>query len=207
MAFRFIKASCVAVGAFNIYIVQPQWLTSKGLIPAGAVGLEAKLDEPGFRIRSPLQRVQWLITPTRVALETVDQEEDCGALMARLLKFLPETPLTAMGNNAHYEELLEEDIPHPPFPTDFPVVDTLSGFSLQQRSFHIGVVRGNCVFNAQVSLTCKRAELVTNAHCQVLPGGSAVAEEHARHFKDHRGVGVELAQHHLRVAFDVSDVL
>jgi hypothetical protein len=207
MAFRFIKASCVAVGAFNIYIVQPQWLTSKGLIPPGDVGLEAKLDEPGFRFRSSQQRIQWLITPSRVALETEDQEEDCGAVMAQLLKFLPETPLAAIGNNAHYEELLEEDIPHPPFPTDFPVVDTLSGYALRQRSFHIGVTRERCIHNVQVSLTCKRAELLTNAHCQIGPGGFTLAEEHARLFKEHRGLGIELAQHHLKVTFDVSNVL
>ena len=33
MAFRFLKANSVAVGAFNIYIVQPDWLTRKEIIP------------------------------------------------------------------------------------------------------------------------------------------------------------------------------
>ena len=33
MAFRFKKAGCVVVGTFNMYIVQPPWLTKIGMFP------------------------------------------------------------------------------------------------------------------------------------------------------------------------------
>jgi hypothetical protein len=200
MAFRFIKASCVAVGAFNIYIVQPGWLTEKGLIPPGEMGLAYKLDEPGFMFRSPAQKVHWQVTPTRIVIETEDQAQDCGIIVADLLALLPETPISAVGNNAHYEEVLdvEEDIPHPGFPTEFPVVDPLPGFSLQQRSFHVGLGKEGCVYNVQVALTAKRAELLINAHRQIgKPEGGA--REHARRFMEHRATCLVLAKHHLGV--------
>lgn len=205
MAFRFLKANSVAVGAFNIYIVQPHWLTRKGVIPAGEVTLEAKLDEPGFRLCSLLQqRVQWAITPTRIIIETDDPEANCGETLARLLDFLPETPITAVGNNTHYTESLEEDIAHPGFPHDFPVLTTLAGDTLQQRTFHVGVKRGQCLYNVQSALTAGRAELLVNAHCQISEQtGEVTPQSHLRLFKEHRTVGIELAKHHLKVTVDV----
>src|SRR5262245_44993370 len=101
MKFRFLKASCVAVGAFNVYIVQPQWLVAKNLLPRELeVVIESKMDEPGFRFYSNQLKVRWMVTPTRIVIETEDHTEDCGQVMAELLRCLPETPLVAVGNNA-----------------------------------------------------------------------------------------------------------
>src|SRR5262249_28353687 len=109
MAFRFLKASCVAVGAFNVYIVQPNWLSAKGIFLQGVeVAIEAKLDEPGFRFSSPRLKVCWFVTPTRIVIEAEDENEDCGKSMATLLAWLPETPLSAIGNNAYFRAPLNE---------------------------------------------------------------------------------------------------
>jgi hypothetical protein len=203
MAICFRKASCVAVGAFNVYIVQPHWLASKDLLPKGLeVVIESKMDEPGFRFTSAQLKVRWFITPTRIAIETDDPAEDCGDLMARLLRWLPETPVVAIGNNANYEAKpaagMVRGLP------DYPISQTLPGDRLSQRSFHVAVQRDKCVFNLQLSLTAERIELLINSHCPIAgERGAALAQEHAKQFLEHRRMGGELARHHLKVDVDV----
>lgn len=203
MALHFQKANCVAVGAFNIYIVQPQWLAAKQLLPSDLeVVIESKLDEPGFRFTSETLRVRWLVTPTRIIIETEEPTEDCGQIMAQLLHWLPETPLVAVGNNAYYFATCEETDGMPALP-DYPVHKPMPGYTLQQRSFHIGVAGSDSSYNLQFSLTSEGIELLTNAHGQIGKRGTKFAQDHARKFLDHRRTGVELARHHLQVNFHV----
>ena len=50
MSFRFTSASCVAVGTFNIYIIQPQWLAQMGVWLKGEkFNLQTDLSRPGFK--------------------------------------------------------------------------------------------------------------------------------------------------------------
>lgn len=203
MAFGLQKAACVAAGAFNVDIVQPQWLTAKGLLPVGVeITLESKLDESGFRFHSPELKVCWLVTPTHIVIETDDQGVDCGALMARLLTFLPETPLVGVGNNALFETQSEAgtvgSLP------DYPVIETMSGDILRQQAFLVSIAREPCLFNLQLSILPERVELFMNVHCPV--GGwqkSALAQEHAKRFMEHRRAAAVLARHHLKVTVDV----
>ena len=202
MAFRFQRANCVTLGAFNIYIIQPQWLTAKQILPSNLeVVIESKMDEPGFRFSSDMLKVRWLITPTRIVIETEDPNQDCGQVMAQLLRWLPETPLVAIGNNTYYVALQAEraDLPTPP---EYPVPQPLADYSLRQRSFHVGVAVESCVYNLRLSLAPERTELLTNAHNPVGDErGAEFAQEHAKRFMEHRRTGVELARHHLKVAF------
>ncbi len=97
MAFQFTKVNCVAVGTFNMYIIQPAWLAKVGIIPKGiGVAIESKLDEPGFRFWSPKLPVRWYVTPSRIQVETQRADADCGELVASVFKSLPETPLIAL---------------------------------------------------------------------------------------------------------------
>jgi hypothetical protein len=202
MPFRFRKASCVAVGAFNVYVIQPRWLASRGLLPAGVeLVLDTKLDEPGFRFQAAELKLRWIVTPTRLAIETDDPDEDCGAPMARLLALLPETPLLGVGNNVYYETTPADAAAGLP---EFPSTQTRPGEELRQRSFHAAVALGGCLHNLQLSLNPEAAELLTNAHLQTPPeGGNELAWGHANRAAEHRRVGADLARHYLRAHIDV----
>lgn len=203
MSFRFESANCVAVGAFNIYIVQPHWLGVKGILPPDLeLEIESSFDEPGFRFRSKDLQVKWVVTPTRIVIETDRPDEDCGKIMADLLAFLPETPLKAIGNNTHFScgrESLE--VPEVP---NFPSQDGLPGYDLKQRAFQFAVSSKNCVYSAQLTLTEEKAMLLTNAHGQISGNdGMKFAQNHARGFLEHRQISCDLAKHYLKVDFDV----
>ncbi len=203
MALQFKKASCVAVGAFNIYIVQPQWLATKELIPRGMeVIIESKMDEPGFRFYSAELKHRWIVTPTRIAIETDDAAENCGELVAKLLRCLPETPLVAVGNNVHYQAAGADADSLPELPP-YPLSEPLPGDELRQRTFHVAVDRDRCVHNLQLSVGPPGIELLINAHCPVGDGGTDFAQAHAARFNEHHQIGVLLARHHLKVEFNV----
>lgn len=103
MPLHFRKASCVAVGTFNIYIIQPEWLTTAGVIkPETELTVEANLNRPGFRLSSPQMKSVWYVAPGRLAIETESPEEDCGYWMAEVLSRLRWTPIHAIGNNVSY---------------------------------------------------------------------------------------------------------
>lgn len=203
MSFRFETANCVAVGAFNMYIIQPLWLGAKGILPPNLeLEVESNFDEPGFRFSSKQLPVRWVVTPTRIVIETDRKGEDCGKIMADLLGFLPETPLKAVGNNTYYSCSRESlDVPEIP---NFPRQDGLSGYDLKQRAFQFAVSRDNCVYSTQLTLSEDKAMLLTNAHGQIsVNEGMKQAQDHARHFLEHRQTALDLARHYLKVNFDV----
>ena len=204
MVFRFIKANCVAVGAFNIYIVQPHWLVAKQMIPEGIeLVMESKLDEPGFRFSSESLNMKWTVTPTRIVIESDDATQDCGKVMAKLLEWLPETPVSGVGNNTHYALSLPEansELNLPDFPIDLP----MANHEIQQRAFHVGVKVNDCLHNLQLSVANIGCELLTNSHLAKQPHWKAdVLQKHAENFFDHRSLGVELAKQYLKAQIDV----
>ena len=87
MPFRFKKSSCVAVGTFNIYIIQPPWLRKVAILPAELAGvtMEAKLDEPGFRFTPAKLPIQWIVKPDRIEVLTTYPKYDCGSPVAEVL--------------------------------------------------------------------------------------------------------------------------
>lgn len=181
MPFRFKKATCVVIGRFNMYIVQPSWLAKIGVIPKGIpVAIGTKLDEPGFRFSSLKLPHRWYVTPNRIEVETEDPEADCGGAVGAVLEKLPWTPLSALGNNAIYEANtgeLEElpDLgrfsPHAP-----------EGYELAQRTFHFGVKREDHLYNLQLSVYEETIELSTNAHTDLSGKESEDAQQAARRF-------------------------
>jgi hypothetical protein len=185
VAFRFKRASCVAIGTFNMYIIQPAWLAAVGIIPKHTlVEIYSKLDMPGFRFSSPQMPARWTVTPTRIEIETDRMDEDCGSAMAQVLKELPWTPLLAIGNNAFYHapceelaslssiEVLRKDAP--------------DGFEFAQRSIHYGVKGQDTIFNLQLAITEEALELSANAHTELQGFNSDLAQQAARHFFQHR---------------------
>ncbi len=99
MAFRLKSVSCSAQGAWNIYILQPEWLDRKGVFaPDRPVHVETLTTGPGFRYTAGKKSLQWTVTPFQVTVSGgPDQGAEAGAALAALLAALPETPLRDAG--------------------------------------------------------------------------------------------------------------
>ena len=77
--FAFKKSSCVALGTFNIYVIQPALLADMGVIEPNdqLVRFEGDLTQPGFRFGAT-HCGNWTVRPERLAVESCDPEFDCG---------------------------------------------------------------------------------------------------------------------------------
>jgi hypothetical protein len=198
VAFQFKRASCVAVGTFNMYIIQPRWLAKVGIIPQGIeVAIETKLDEPGFRFWSPKLPVRWFVTPSRVQVETLHADADCGEAVAKVFEALPQTPLIALGNNAIYQAPLGDL-------EALPILSSLrregpEGFKAVQTSLHYGMRREDTTFNAQLAITEKELELAVNAHTKLREMNPEDAAKVARRFFEDRRTAEQLIAHLFQV--------
>jgi len=185
VAFRFKRASCIVAGTFNMHIVQPVWLAGRGILPKGvAVAIESKLDEPLFRFHSPKLRTRWMVSQTRIEVETLRADEDCGKPVADLLSELPWTPLQAIGNNAIYVAGHSELDRLPSIRHLF--ADAPDGYTMKQRSFHVAPAKDERTFNLQLSVTPEEVELSVNAHVEQKEKSSEVARTAASQFFQHR---------------------
>ena len=170
MAFRFEKASCVVVGTFNMYILHPSWLVKRQIIETGVeVGIETNLTQAGFRFRFPKDKTVWSIAPNRLVLETKDPEADCGQIVAKILKALPETPLFGLGNNVHYHAELSELDNLSEAIREFPRTESPKPEqSVVQRTFHVGVKRSEQeTVNLQILIKDDSVELACNIHTKL----------------------------------------
>lgn len=201
VSFRFKKASCVVVGTFNMYIVQPAWLAKIGIIPQGIqVGIASRVDQPGFRYISPKLHSRWFVSPSKIEVEAEDPDEDCGGTAAKVLTALPWTPLTAIGNNTVYVASLEElkslpDVARCRVPVP-------SGYDLAQTSLHYGLKEGDRVFNLQLSMTEEEIELSANVHTDLVGRDSEYAQAAARRFLQDRKDAEALIKHLFKTSID-----
>ncbi len=207
MAFKFEKASCVVVGTFNMYILHPQWLAKHKIIETGTeVGIETNLTRPGFRFRFPKDKAVWSVAPNRLAIESQDPETDCGETVAKILRALPETPLFALGNNAHYQAELSELENLSPSIRDFPETEPpTKEQSVLQRAFHAGVKRGEHeTVNLQISLPHDSIELACNVHTELANREkyNDAAVDAAKRFFEDRTEAKSLAQHFFGTLID-----
>lgn len=169
VSFKFENAACVAVGTFNMYVIQPQWLTDTAKVfdEGQEFLVEANFSEPGFRFTAPSGKTKWTVNPTRIAIETTDPAEDCGATLAKILQFLPHTPIKAIGNNCAYVAPAESAIEVENIVPECRPVKIPDGFSLAQRSFHVGLRKDAARYNIQVSVTEEAVRISTNVHYPV----------------------------------------
>lgn len=213
VAFRFKNSSAVVVGTFNIYIVQPAWLSEIGLLPNGIDGpLETDLNRPGFRFTPKGSHTLWNVRPDRLVLETTSRDDDCGAPLVSVLDALRWTPLQGIGANIALEgeaEVLKnlrcklpecEPPPH--------------GFELGQRTLHVAMTRGKQSFNVQLSFNPpsekneqERATLMLNVHTDIPRNegqikANQLGQDVCREWHNHRNEAIKLASQFLGV--DVS---
>jgi hypothetical protein len=201
VAFRFKKATCVVAGTFNMYIVQPAWLSKIGIVPKGSTfGIFSKLDEPGFRFSSPKLGFSWLINPSRIEVDTENPEENCGEMVAAVLTALPHTPLVALGNNAVYWAPLSEIASLPEQLRDPP--ETPEGYAFTQRSFHFGLAQDGRISNLQLSITPEELELSVNVHTELRERDTDAAQAAARRFLQDRREAEVLIRHLFKANID-----
>jgi hypothetical protein len=203
-AFVFTKSAAVAVGTFNIYIVQPRWLAQIGLIEKEfRIKIESDFTRPGFRFFIPDTPIVWNVRPDRLVLEGKSFDADCGTPLAKVLRTLRWTPLTGVGTNLEFEadwSVLENikckmpDCPAPP------------GYESGQRTWHSAFHRGEQVFNLQVSAQPKSAlhggkqivGLSINVHTEISreidqTKASEMGQLASRQFSEHCREAVKLA--------------
>ncbi len=204
MAFLFKRANCVAVGTFNMYIIQPAWLAEVGIIPRGTeVAISSKIDAPGFRFSSPKLPARWIVTPNLIQVETDQPDIDCGEAVAKVIEKLPWTPLIAIGNNSIYEAPLEELVG-----TRIPLPATQvapEGFEFTQRTIHYGLKHGSTVFNIQLAITEDEVALTLNAHTELGVRKSEEAKHAAQQFFHDRQTAEGLVSHFFQSSLTYAD--
>ena len=167
VAFRFKKANCVAVGTFNIYIVQPEWLTAVEIFPDKTeILIEANLRTPGFRISSPKLRTTWAVAPDRLTIETSFPDEDCGGRMATVLERLRWTPVRAVGNNVTFEADAGEASESAVL-TACSLISMPSGYGNRGKSVSVAMEREGRVYNIVLQAADSSLVLRGNVHTDV----------------------------------------
>lgn len=160
MSFKFKKANCVALGTFNIYVIQPSFLIDIGLLKNGEAAFHAGLTEPGFRTVATDGSCVWMVKPDRLVVETNDPTRNCGNDVAKILDALEWTPVTAIGSNA---EFISENCTYDNFPR---VPEHVDGEALQASVHHAIGIDGK-IINIQLSRRPKEFELSFNFHCEI----------------------------------------
>lgn len=172
------RINCIAIGRFNIHIIEPKWLAEQGILEPGLeIGVETNVKQPGLRITYHEEKVRWVITPSCLIIETTDLDYDCSSVMTKVLKTLRHTPLDAIGKN--YD-----------FTVDKALVDKAGLFDRLKgqkfpSSFKNGSMgcrwtlkKGGHDFNLQINMNDETTTVHVNVHrelsCESLPPERAV---------------------------------
>lgn len=173
MPFQFKKASCVAIGTFNIYIIQPGWLIQVGILPGVTeIAIAANLTRPGFRLSSPQMQTTWFVSPGKLAIEALSEHQPCGAQMAAVLNKLLYTPVSALGNNVFYQAPRDTFETFPAFEACADLAVVPEGYKKTKHVFTASVERDGRTFNLQVTVGPETVDLTGNAHIQLPEGGT-----------------------------------
>ena len=210
MSFRFLSASCVAVGTFNIYIIQPQWLAQMDVWPKGAKCLiQTDLIRPGFQFhRIENDPLRWRVRPESLVVETSEFGADCGKPIADVLQHLHWTRIEAVGSNESYScpvadasDLIDRMLSLGGGPPE--------GYADSQRSWHRAFKRSDTVTNVQLSVNPAddKATVALNVHTDVTHQGSQaevtqMAQDTCRLFREQLAEARELASNLLSVELE-----
>ena len=183
--FQFSKASCVAVGSFNIYIIQPAWLTRVGIFPPDTpIVIEANMARPGFRLSSPARPTVWFVAPGKLAIESEQRGADCGRDMAAVLNQLPETPVYGLGNNIFFRASRSEVESIPALDGCADLVVEPENYRKTKHAFATTLEHEGRSFSLQLTVGTEFVELTGNAHLQLKNDETArAAAETAERFE------------------------
>jgi hypothetical protein len=183
MAFSFIRQSCVALGTFNIYVIQPKWLVTEGIIDRASVPLitDFNMTRPGLRFKTN-EKTTWTIEPHRIIVESTERAFDCGERVAEILHRLVHTPITAVGANANFRCKSSDA---------FDDLTSFYGEGTPERRIiekaKVASLAEGPAKKLNLSLRLDLAEartvvLTLNVHSSIIGDEASVAESAARHF-------------------------
>ena len=172
--FRFKSKNAVAIGSFNIYIIQPQSLAQMGVLEKDAsdkVLVSGDLTRPGIRFE--IAGSVWVVRPDRLSVESENYRANCGELLQKTLQALCWTPIVALGANVTFSAPIE--------------IERQLAFKLPehrgalQRTSHVAVELGESVVNIQLGQVKDELELRVNVHTDLndLRGDSRKISEKA----------------------------
>ena len=196
--FEFTHSSCVVVGTFNIYIIQPQWLVEVGIIPEGeSVKMQADFRNPGFRFRELNSPLEWSVRPDRIQIQSRESGSDCGEPLSKVLSHLHWTPIIAVGSNLTFKAPVD-DLDRLLYLFGTGPDPTLDDYSITQKTWHRALKREAAVFNLQLSAQEEYIELNLNAHTEVknersIRSSNELARETCESFFEQRMESVSLA--------------
>lgn len=144
LRFRLKSASCVVIGTFNIYVVQPDLLVKMKVFKLEHPPIvSGDFTKPGMRFE--VGNAVWTVRPDRLAVESTNPSENCGHFVERTLEALRWTPVFAVGVNLDYEAVEE-------FPTDSLVNVALPDFpEADQRAIQFGIPQGDSFLNLHLA--------------------------------------------------------
>jgi hypothetical protein len=202
--FRFHRASCVVVGTFNTYVIQPPLLTEMGVLRDGQTAeLLFDFTQPGMRFR--IDDVTWTIRPERLAIESTNSRKDCGCDASLVLQKLCWTPIRAVGTNIVFatDVASEHELPQ-----TFRLPALADGFPTQQRSAHLAVCENELLVNIQLAASEGKLELSLNVHTDLRHSirrsqlaASKRAQEACAAFFGHREFAIQRAASLLGATF------
>ena len=161
------NVSCVAVGTFNIYIIQPHYLAQMGALDEGAkVHLETDIRQPGFRFQIEGRNIKWNVRPDKLIVQSTSWGDDCGGCIAKVLRCLQWTPIRGIGVNADFgcnaeaaEALLQGVLLDRNRPENY---------EMAQRTWHRGLKsESGLLTNIQLSLSETKVGLSLNVHTEL----------------------------------------
>jgi hypothetical protein len=91
-------AQTLALGPFNPYIILPEWLVKHAVCEDAEVEIRFIPLKQGTAFA--FKEVQWQIDSQLLLVGSIT--ENCGELVAKVIRLLPHTPVHAVGNNFHY---------------------------------------------------------------------------------------------------------
>jgi hypothetical protein len=140
-------------------------------VPEGTpINIETDFSRPGFLFSMESTDAKWTVRPDRIKIESGSQNEDCGLILAKILDWLPVTPVEAVGHNFQFIGN-PDDLPDFHRMAELVPRSEVPGFTIKQRTWHAGLENEGVTFNVQAA--AREAEVELLANVQIRPEASA----------------------------------
>ncbi len=87
-------------GAFNPFVITPEWLAEteiikdrQAMVRPGVLGQE---------VAFAYEVLEWSVSPSALVVRSSEDNDDCGDIVARVIERLPHTPMTLVTNGFSY---------------------------------------------------------------------------------------------------------
>lgn len=189
MAFQLKTATAFAQGAWNIYILQPEWLSEKGILVSERVKVERFVEGPGIRLTVGVKSPRWVISPYVVRYESDKPaaEDDVGGPLAKLIAALPETPLRSVGFEFGFRSKAAADIQTVPRPA-------VGGESKLRYGVSVSIRRGAANYFLDLSVSTSADESAQLFAVCDEDSAAGVLQNYSLHFEAVRTIASEYWQ-------------